>query len=756
MDFSIKTAALSAAFSMGLATISFYYLGRLITETPALKWWALSFGAITIDYLMVFFLPFDSIGILIPLWEAVHATFVSGLLIGVLYFLNRKPSFLLIGILYTIIVIWGVFSVIAEPDFFTQTIPATLIASGMILYSGWILFNYQPAYGEPGYRFAGVAFMFWGLNRLDFSFVEFIPWFTPFGYMIAQTTALAMGIGLIISVLERQRHRAIISEVEIKKTTQRTKEELEQLVNKRTIELQQEIVERKQVEDELRGSEERLQAIFEANPDPVVVYDTKGYPQYLNPAFTDVFGWTLDELREKHVSFVPEDQKKITVSKIDEIYNSGNPGKIQTVRLTKQGNKLDSIMSAATIKGPERKPIGLVVNITDISEQTKLEIRLQQAQKMEAIGTLAGGIAHDFNNILSPIIGHTEMLLEDIPQDNPLRNNIEEIYTGTLRARDLVKQILTFSRQDKTEIKLIKIQPLIKEALKLIRSTIPTSIEIKQDVRKDCGIIKADPTQIHQVVMNLATNAYHAMDETGGELKVGLKEVELGEQDVINQEIEPGIYVCLTVVDTGVGMEKELTEKIFNPFFTTKEGGKGTGMGLSVVHGIVKNAGGSIHVYSEPGKGTEFNVYLPVVKNASKQQAIQAADTIQSGTERILLIDDDEAIVTIEKQLLERLGYQVVSRTISLEALEAFRDAPDKFDMVITDMDMPNMSGDKLASELVKIRPDIPILLCTGFSERMSEEKAVAMGIRKFLMKPITIKDLSKMIREVLDKRQEK
>jgi len=398
-----------------------------------------------------------------------------------------------------------------------------------------------------------------------------------------------------------------------------------------------------------------------------------------------------------------------------------------------------------------KKVLGI---IHDITEQRKLEIQLQKAQKIESIGTLAGGIAHDFNNILFPIVGYAEMLLEDIPADSPLRNNLDEIYIGSLRARDLVKQILTFSRPDRTEIKLMRIQPVIEEALKLIRSTIPTPIEIKQDIQNNCGIIKADPTQIHQIIMNLATNAYHAMEDTGGELKVNLKQIELGEQDVISPDMEPGPYACLTIVDTGIGIDKKLTEKIFDPFFTTKELGKGTGMGLSVVHGIVHNAGGSIHVYSQPGKGTEFHVYLPVVKSSSEQHEIQTKEPIQHGTERILLVDDETPIVTMEKQLLERLGYSVTSRTSSLEALEAFRANPDKFDVVITDMAMPNMSGDKLAAELIKIRPDIPILLCTGFSEKISEEKAASTGIKGFLMKPIRVNDISKKIRELLDNKE--
>lgn len=519
------------------------------------------------------------------------------------------------------------------------------------------------------------------------------------------------------------------------------------------------VTQKKQTEDRLIKSEQRFRDLFNGINDLIYTQDFEGRFMSVNPALCKAFGYAEDELIGRRASdfmkteFAPAFKNEYLTQLKQQGRYEGT-----TIYFKKNGAKLYLEYKSALVQ-PEDGKAFISGTGRDVTEKVlsarkvaKLQEQVAQSQKMDTIGTLAGGIAHDFNNILFPIVGYTEMLLEDVPEDSPLRYKIKEIYTGALRARDLVKQILTFSRQDRTEIKLMKIQPVIKEALTLIRSTIPTSIEIKQDVRKGCGIIKADPTQIHQVVMNLATNAYHAMEDTGGTLKVTLEEIELGEQDVINPEMEPGNYACLTVADTGVGMDKDLTEKIFDPFFTTKENGKGTGMGLSVVHGIVKSAGGSIHVYSEPGKGTEFHVYLPIVKSSSGQQEIQTEKPIQRGTERILLVDDEEAIVTMEKQLLERFGYQVFSRTSSVEALEAFRANPGKFDIVITDMAMPNMPGDKLGSELVKIRPDIPILLCTGFSERMPEEKAAAMGIKNFLMKPITIKDLSRMIREVLDK----
>jgi len=370
---------------------------------------------------------------------------------------------------------------------------------------------------------------------------------------------------------------------------------------------------------------------------------------------------------------------------------------------------------------------------------------------MEAIGTLAGGIAHDFNNILSPIIGYAEMMFENAPEGSDLRKSLNEVLRSSMRARDLVQQILTFSRQGEKELKPLKMQIIVREVLKLVRSSIPSTITIKPHIDKNCGMVIADPTNIHQIAMNLITNAYHAMEENGGTLTITLSEVNISIEDLNRFDLNPGTFVCFSISDTGHGIEKHVLNRIFEPYFTTKTEGKGTGLGLSVVHGIVKSYKGDIRVCSEPGKGSVFNVYLPVIHSKREETTNTDHRSVQGGNEHILLVDDEAVILEMEKLMLERLGYQVTMRTSSVEALEVFRLSSNQFDLVITDMTMPNMTGEKLACEIKKIRREIPVIVCTGFSEKMSPERAKSLGIDGFLMKPIIRNDLTQKIRTVLD-----
>jgi len=384
----------------------------------------------------------------------------------------------------------------------------------------------------------------------------------------------------------------------------------------------------------------------------------------------------------------------------------------------------------------------------------KYERQLQQVLKIQAIGTLAGGIAHDFNNILFPILGYTELTMDEVPEGTVAHKNLQEILKAANRAKQLVQQILTFSRQSGQERKPIKVQYIIKEALELLRASIPASIEIIHNIDEHCSPVMGDATQIHQVIMNLCTNAYQAMQDKGGRLEVVLSEVDVGYEETIEKiGMQPGRHLQLLVKDEGCGMDAAVMERIFEPYYTTKEQGKGTGLGLSVIHGIVKNHRGDITVTSEPGKGATFRVYLPVIEDVDLVSDSEPTSDAANGNERILLIDDEEQIISMEQQMLENLGYRVTARTDSMKALMEFSTQPQDFDLVITDMTMPHMTGDQLAQKLLDINPDIPVILCTGFNEDISEEKALSMGIQKFVMKPVIKNDLAATIRSVLDHR---
>lgn len=386
----------------------------------------------------------------------------------------------------------------------------------------------------------------------------------------------------------------------------------------------------------------------------------------------------------------------------------------------------------------------------EIIERKELEARLVQAQKLEAIGKLAGGIAHGFNNILFPIIGYSELLMDEFRYNTELKDSLEKIHNGAMRAGDLVKQMLIFSRQETNLSELFEIQPVVEKALKLLTISMPSSIKIEQDIEKDCGTIKGDPSQIHQIVLHLTTNAYHAMEETGGTLKVSLAKKEFYKNTLITPDMSPGTYVRLMVSDSGTGMPEEVEKKIFDPFFTTKEPDKGTGMGLSVVHGIVEKCGGIIQVITKPNSGTKITILLPLEDVAIEEKPIQEKGDTQKGVGHILIVDDEELIVTLEKTWLERLGYKVTALNSSPEALNVFSKTPEAFDLVVTDMSMPGINGQELSSELNRLRPDLPILMCTGFSDELSTEEAESMGIKGYLFKPVVMKDFADKIEELL------
>jgi CheY-like chemotaxis protein len=371
---------------------------------------------------------------------------------------------------------------------------------------------------------------------------------------------------------------------------------------------------------------------------------------------------------------------------------------------------------------------------------------------MESIGTLSGGIAHDFNNLLGIILGNAEMAMDDVPELHPAKFNLNEIRTASLRARDVVKQLLSFGRKTDPKQRPVKLVQIAEDALKFLRSSIPTSIEIRQNIPVDTDdSILADSTQINQVMINLCTNAAHAMEDTGGVMTIGIQNIYLDQiSAAVYPHLPPGNYVKLTVSDTGPGIDPEIKNRIFDPYFTTKEVGKGSGIGLSVVHGIVKNHNGAISVDSKFGKGTTFSILFPVAEEEAVIET-EPVEKLSTGNERILIVDDEESMAEIGRRRLERLGYRVEAKTNSIEALELFRADPDQFDLVITDMTMPHITGDKLVKEILKIRPDMPTILCTGFSEKIDEEKAKEIGVRQYIEKPFDRGKLSRLVRKVLD-----
>lgn len=389
---------------------------------------------------------------------------------------------------------------------------------------------------------------------------------------------------------------------------------------------------------------------------------------------------------------------------------------------------------------------------TDITDLKKMEEELRQAHKMESIGTLAGGVAHDFNNILGIIMGNAELALDDTPSWSPVSDHIREIKTASLRAKDVVRQLLSFSRKTQLEQKPLDMAAVIKESLGLIRSSIPTSIEIRPSIPERCPAVLADATQIHQVVINLCTNAVHAMSEAGGIIHVQVAVHTLGGKSEGKFDgLKAGDYLELSVKDSGQGIEPGVREKMFDPYFTTKEVGKGTGMGLAVVHGIVQNHGGHIHVDSEPGTGTCFNLFFPVVDAMPQSEKSETLPDNAVGKENILFVDDEPPITKMSTRILEKLGYWVEAVLSPEKALDIFQENPNRFDLVISDMTMPGMSGTVLCEKIKALRPDIPVIICTGHSAYVDEEKAMEMGIAAYVMKPVSRARLSKVIRRVLD-----
>ena len=512
------------------------------------------------------------------------------------------------------------------------------------------------------------------------------------------------------------------------------------------------ITENRRAEEEIIKLSEAISQLEEI----VVITDTEGTILYTNPAFEKITGYASGEILGRKTSLLQSgEHDRSFYSGLWRKILKGNRWTGNITNRKKDGTLFTSQSSISPVKNQDGVITNFVWISRDITDELAMKQSIEQARKMEAVGTLAGGIAHDFNNILTSVLGFTELALNDVEKGSVLEERLQAVYAGGERARDLVKQILTFARKSDEEIKPIQVSTMIRESLNLLRPTIPTTIEIKTDISSD-SLIMGAPTHIHQLAMNLCTNAAQAMEDEGGVLEVSLREATLDKGFTRKHVgLDPGEYLELKVSDTGRGIPQEYLESIFEPYFTTKAPGEGTGMGLATVHGIIKKYEGEILVESTLKRGSVFTIFLPVYKKTHTPSGRPARD-IPGGSESILVVDDEIQVAKITGLSLGRLGYNVTTLTSSREALDLFRSEPETFDLVITDMTMPEMTGDRLTDRLLEIRPDIPVILCTGFSKKLAGKEARIKGIRAFAYKPVTASDLGAIVRRVLDEEREK
>ena len=603
----------------------------------------------------------------------------------------------------------------------------------------------KKAYAKLAFKMpvTGTPLTYIGLIAAEDVYGRTAPWQIP-----AALTAISVLLFCGLVFLWRQNTINMVLQARLDEAAKREKE-----IAEKNLGLENQIRKRREVETRLRDSELRFRNLVESIKDWFWEVDPQGVYTYAGPQVKDLLGYDPDEVLGKTpFDFMTSEEKERMSKSFNVLVAERSP--IELLRNTlihKDGRQVVVETSGLPIYDAQARFCGFRGTDRDITEKVKLEEHLQQAQKMESIGTLTGGIAHDFNNILGIMVGNAELALDDVPPWNPGYQNLQEIKTAGLRAAHIVKQLLSFSRKSEQKLKPVEIKAIIKDSLNLLRATMPATVEIRENFATAEGTILADPIQINQVIMNLCINASQAMEDEGGIIEVRALKISLdGRNGSGNPGLPKGNYIKISVSDTGSGIDPLIADKIFDPYFTTKEVGRGSGMGLAVVHGIVKNHSGVVTVESNVGEGATFNVFFPLAKESAEVE-VPEIEQPQQGHETILVVDDEPSIVYMTAQMLRRMGYRVEARVDPHEAIELLQAGSPKIDLVISDMTMPQMTGIQLFEKMKMIQPEIPVIICTGHSDLINPKKAKELGIAALAMKPITRQVITKAVRDVLD-----
>lgn len=740
----LKAALILALLSVWVLVGLYSYLNRYTRRRYFTVWTAAwLFYALWLT-LAVRFHPTapGPLGVMLQQW-CIGAAAVC-LLWGSALFLGQREPQRLYGLFCGFLLVWGYVGAFHLGGGLQVSLPTFGILAGASFWTAWGYVRLRRRQAYVGASLLAFAFCVWGVYLVAFAFLQFDPYQVSSLYFLSGVVQMFVAVSMIVLTLEESREQLARLEQEIEGRRGAT-EELNQALEGKT--------------DALKASEARFRTLAEAAPVGILETDADGQPVFSNSRWRELLSGACraGEAADSWTDAVHrEDREEIRdlwarAMGIEEPFS-------REFRLSRGDGQLWVLGQATLLRDSRNRVDGCLLTMSDIdglkqaeARRRSLESQLRQSQKMETLGTLAGGVAHGFNNLLQPILGFARLAEDSLEEGHEAREDLEYVFRAATRATELVKQMLMFSRQVEHERMPLLMPPLIGEALKLLRGSLPSNVRIESEISADCPPVMADATQIHQVVMNLCANAYHAVRENNGSIRVELKPIRVtAAQAAAVEGLREGEYAMLEVSDTGSGMDGATTERVFDPFFTTKRGGQGTGLGLSVVHGVVLGHDGAVEVESEQGKGSVFRVYLPGTALEIPEEK-KTALLPRGDAEHILFVDDEREVAMLGKKMLERLGYRITLATSSLEARRLFADRPEEFDLVITDQMMPDLTGDRLALDMLDARANIPIIMITGFAEKMTAEDSRRIGIREFMLKPVGMDDLGRTVRRVLD-----